>query len=216
MALAEHTDLMAPLTEFVVRTAARDLVQWLHIDPELQVAVNVSAQTLHDLEFPKFVTGVLAAINLPPRALEIEITENAVLAHPDRARAVLQTLSHAGVRITIDDFGTGFSSLANLRQLPVQEIKIDRSFVRDMALDQDDHTVVRAVVDLAHRLGLTAVAEGVETEECLEQLRAIGCDAAQGYLIAPPMPAGDVEAWLLARKSPVEPVPNAAPMVVPA
>ena len=124
---------MGPLTEFVVRTAARDLARWLHVDPELQVAVNVSAQNLHDLDFPKFVARTLAETDLPPRALEIEITENAVLAHPDRARAVLQTLSQAGVRITIDDFGTGFSSLANLRQLPVQEIKIDRSFVRDMA-----------------------------------------------------------------------------------
>jgi diguanylate cyclase (GGDEF)-like protein len=216
MALAEHTDLMAPLTEFVVRTAAHDLTRWLHVDPELQVAVNVSAQNLHDLEFPKFVARTLAATGLPPSALEIEITENAVLAHPDRARAVLQTLNRAGVRITIDDFGTGFSSLANLRQLPVQEIKIDRSFVRDMAIDPDDHTVVRAVVDLAHRLGLTTVAEGVESQECLDQLRAIGCDAAQGFLIAPPMPACEVEPWLLDRRSPLEPVMTEAPTVVPA
>jgi diguanylate cyclase (GGDEF)-like protein len=215
MALAEHTDLMGPLTEFVVRTAARDLAQWLHVDPELQVAVNVSAQNLHDLEFPKFVRSALDETNLPPRALEIEITENAVLAHPDRARAVLQTLSDAGVRITIDDFGTGFSSLANLRQLPVQEIKIDRSFVRDMAIDPDDEIVVRAVVDLAHRLGLTTVAEGVETEECLEQLRAIGCDAAQGYLIAQPMPAADVEQWLRDHSTPSEPV-RTHQVVVPA
>jgi diguanylate cyclase (GGDEF)-like protein len=216
MALAEHTDLMAPLTEFVVRTAARDLVQWLPVDSELQVAVNVSAQNLHDLEFPKFVARILAETDLPSRALEIEITENAVLAHPDRARAVLQTLSQAGVRITIDDFGTGFSSLANLRQLPVQEIKIDRSFVRDMARDPDDHTVVRAVVDLAHRLGLTTVAEGVETQECLDQLREIGCDAAQGFLIARPMPARDVERWLLEHKSFSEPARTAVAMVVPA
>ena len=216
MALAEHTDLMGPLTEFVVRTAARDLARWLHVDPELQVAVNVSAQNLHDLDFPKFVARTLAETDLPPRALEIEITENAVLAHPDRARAVLQTLSQAGVRITIDDFGTGFSSLANLRQLPVQEIKIDRSFVRDMALDADDHTVVRAVVDLAHRLGLTTVAEGVETQECLDQLREIGCDAAQGFLIARPMPAGEVERWLLDHRASGVAVRRAPAMVVPA
>ena len=176
----------------------------------------MSAQTLHDLDFPKFVARTLAETDLPPRALEIEITENAVLAHPDRARAVLQTLSQAGVRITIDDFGTGFSSLANLRQLPVQEIKIDRSFVRDMALDPDDHTVVRAVVDLAHRLGLTTVAEGVETQECLDQLREIGCDAAQGFLIARPMPAGDVERWLLEHRAPSVAVRRAPAMVVPA
>ena len=217
MPLAEHTDLMGPLTEFVVRTAAADLVRWLHVDPDLQVAVNVSAQNLHDLDFPKFVARHAGRDRSPATArLEIEITENAVLAHPDRARAVLQTLSQTGVRITIDDFGTGFSSLANLRQLPVQEIKIDRSFVTDMAIDPDDHTVVRAVVDLAHRLGLTTVAEGVETHECLEQLRAIGCDAAQGFLISRPMPAHEVEPWLLDRRSDREPVRTAAAMVVPA
>jgi diguanylate cyclase len=197
MSMAEHTDLMAPITEFVMQRAANDLSEWLRINPALRVAVNVSAQNLHDLEFPKLVKATLEATGLSPDAFEIEITENAVLAHPDRAKAVLQTLHQTGVRITIDDFGTGFSSLANLRQLPIQVIKIDRSFVRDMVIDADDHTIVRIVVELAHRLGLTTIAEGVESIECLDELRSLGCDAAQGYLIARPMPAEDVAAWLI-------------------
>jgi diguanylate cyclase (GGDEF)-like protein len=196
MPMAEHTDLMRPITAFVVNQAASDLAGWLQFDPTMRVAINVSAQNVHDLEFPKLVRDTLATHAVPAVAFEIEITENAVLAHPDRAMVVLDTLHETGVRITIDDFGTGYSSLANLRRLPVQTIKIDRSFVGTMMVDPDDRIIVRSVSDLARSLGLNTVAEGVETVECLDELRAIGCDAAQGYLISRPMPAPAVEEWL--------------------
>jgi diguanylate cyclase (GGDEF)-like protein len=200
MPMAEHTDLMSSITEFVVYQATRDLAAWLVTNPHLTMAVNVSAQNVHDLEFPKMVIAALAAHDVSAGALEIELTENAVLAHPDRARVVLNSLSQSGVRITIDDFGTGYSSLANLRQLPVQSIKIDRSFVGTMMSDPDDRIVVQSVADLARSLGLRTIAEGVETLDCLEELRRIGCGAAQGYLIARPMPSRDVTVWLAARQ----------------
>jgi diguanylate cyclase (GGDEF)-like protein len=198
MPLAEHTDLMGPITRFVVDRAAGDLAEWLRNDPTLRVAVNVSAQNLHDLDFPKFVSETLQRHAVPEDQFEIEITENAVLAHPERAHVVLDALTRSGVRVSIDDFGTGYSSLANLRSLPVTAIKVDRSFVTDMMTDADDRIVVRSVIDLGCSLGLIVIAEGVETDECLVELERMGCHAAQGWAIARPMPAAEVPTWLAA------------------
>jgi diguanylate cyclase (GGDEF)-like protein len=196
MPLAEHTDLTGPITEFVLRRATRDLASFLEVAPDLRVAINASAQNFHDLTFPQAVMSAIAAAGLASDRLEIEITENAVLAHPERTQAVLAALGDSGVRLAIDDFGTGYSSLANLRKLPVGAIKIDRSFVRDLMVEADDHAIVRSVIDLARNLGLATVAEGVEGLDCLQTLRGLGCDRAQGFLIARPMPAAQLREWL--------------------
>jgi EAL domain-containing protein (putative c-di-GMP-specific phosphodiesterase class I) len=195
MPLAEHTELMQPLTDLVVEMALEDCARWRHAGITTSVAVNASAQNVHDLEFPKRVASELARAGLPPESLEIEITENTVMSHPDRTMAVLADFKAAGVRVSLDDFGTGYSSLANLRNVKIDAIKIDRSFVRDVASDRDDHEIVRCIIDLARNLSLKTTAEGVETPEAWQALRMLGCTTIQGFLIARPMPASELLQW---------------------
>jgi EAL domain-containing protein (putative c-di-GMP-specific phosphodiesterase class I) len=160
------------------------------------VSVNLSPRNLIDADLAADVRRILADAGLPPRALIVEVTESAVTADGQRAQAILGELRDAGVRVAIDDFGTGYSSLTRLRQLPVDEIKLDRSFVSRIEHDEDDRAIVRSVIGLAHDLGLAVVAEGVETRGCWEWLARHGCDEAQGYLMGRPMPLEDLEASL--------------------
>jgi EAL domain-containing protein (putative c-di-GMP-specific phosphodiesterase class I) len=155
--------------------------------PDLTVAVNLSVRNLLDVEMPDDIRRLLATHDLPASALELEITESALLADPVRTNGVLQELHRIGVGISIDDFGTGYSSLSYLRRMPVDELKIDRSFVTDMAHDENAALIVRSTIDLGRNLGLRVVAEGVESREVWEQLAALGCHVAQGYFFGRPV-----------------------------
>src|SRR5688572_30538045 len=195
--VAEHTGLVNPLTSFVLDRALSD---WpLSARPEgCCVAVNVSPRSLHHAAFPGRIRELLETHGVPAQSLTIEITENLVMSDPDGSARCLDELHEMGVRLVIDDFGKGYSSLSYLRRLPVDEIKIDRSFLRGLA-DGEDDTLVRCIIDLAHNLGMTAVAEGVETEAVFAQLVELNCDAAQGYYICRPASVQDTQAWITAR-----------------
>nr|WP_276612243.1 bifunctional diguanylate cyclase/phosphodiesterase [Kineococcus vitellinus] len=199
LALAEHSGLMRPLTRAVLRLALRQAADWWRAGHELSVAVNLSASDLLDAQLPTRVQELLAAAGLPARALELEITETVLVADPVRAHQVLRALRALGVRIAVDDYGTGYSSLSYLQDLPVDDLKLDRSFVVRSAGDERSAAIVRSTTALAHALGLRITAEGVESEEVLTQLRAAGCDAAQGYHVARPQPADVFTAWFSAR-----------------
>ena len=194
--LAEHTGLIRPLTAHLLRTAACQASLWKQAGRPMTVAVNLSARSLHDGAILQEVSSVLADSNLPPSLLRLEITESSIMADPLRARRVLQQLDDMGIRLSIDDFGTGYSSLAYLQDLPVSEIKIDQSFVAHLVERAGDQVIVRSTIDLARNLGLTSVAEGVETAAALDWLTAAGCDHAQGFFIARPMTAAALDEWL--------------------
>jgi predicted signal transduction protein with EAL and GGDEF domain len=196
MPAAEHTDLMGPVTEAIVHMAVRDAIRWRRHFPSVRVAVNTSARNMSDLGFPTFIERVLATHHGSAEMLELEITENTVTNQPERTRAVLHSLAELGVRLSIDDFGTGFSSLAHMRTLPVDAIKIDRSFVTNIADSLDDQIIVQSIIELAHNLGMETVAEGVETTAATEFLHRFGCNSMQGFLIARPMPLREAMAWM--------------------
>jgi diguanylate cyclase (GGDEF)-like protein/PAS domain S-box-containing protein len=196
---AERTGLMAPLARYVIDEALRQRREWRRIGHELTVAVNVSMRNLLDAAFPADVAALLERRRAPASCLELEITEHTAVADRFRAKAVLERLGGMGLRVAIDDYGTGYSSLAFLRRLPLHEIKIDRSFVRTMTTDRDDAVIVRSTIDLARNLGLRVIAEGVETAEIYDALVELGCDSAQGHHLSPPVPAHELTAWLADR-----------------
>jgi EAL domain-containing protein (putative c-di-GMP-specific phosphodiesterase class I) len=189
-----------PLTRWVLETATVQCAQWLREGFEFGVAVNVSARSLLDDELPRVLRRLLTATGLPARHLTLEITESAIMEDPDKALEVLIGLYALGVGLSIDDFGTGYSSLGYLRKLPASEVKIDKSFVLEMHRNHDDATIVRSIIDLAHNLGVDVVAEGVETQEVWDQLRVLGCDAAQGYLFSRPLEPDRLARWVRARE----------------
>ena len=207
--VAEHTGLIRPLTSFVLATAIRQAAAWRNGGRELAIAVNLSARNLHDGGIIHDVPTNLAHHSLPARLLRLEITESSIMADPLRARRTLEQLHDMGVSLSIDDFGTGYSSLAYLQNLPVSEIKIDRSFVMNLVDNGADQAIVRSTIELAKNLGLTSTAEGVETEETMQWLRAAGCDQAQGYHIARPMTAEALTKWLDGRNPDPSPGPKA-------
>ncbi len=194
--LADQHALMHDLTLAVIDRALRQQRAWRRTGIELKVAVNVSAADLLDADFPGQVAAQLQAHGTSANTLQLELTESTVMREPGRVLDTLAQLSELGVALSLDDFGTGYSSLALLKRLPVQELKIDRSFVMDLLSDRDDAVIVRSTVELGRSLGLRVVAEGVETLEHLERLRYFGCHLAQGYLISRPLPAVHVAAWL--------------------
>jgi diguanylate cyclase (GGDEF)-like protein len=193
--LAEHTPLIRPLTRFVVNAALEQCARWRDAGRMLTVAVNISARNLLDEHFVEEVQELLAHWQVPASCLELEVTESAIMADPDRARRILTRLAGCGVTLSIDDFGAGYTSLAQLKDLPVHQLKIDRSFVAPMAADPSNALIVRSVVELGHNLGLTTVAEGVEDAATCDSLGAMGCDVAQGYYVCRPMAADQLEAW---------------------
>jgi len=213
--LAEHTGLMRPLTLWVLETALRQSGNWREQGLDIAIAVNLSAANLTDVSLPDDVEQLLRRFAVPPGRLTLEITESTAMADPARASAVLRRLGEIGAGLAIDDFGTGHSSLAYLRSLPVNELKIDRSFVINMAADPGDAVIVRSTIDLGHNLGLRVVAEGAEDESALRWLSDHGCDLVQGYGISPPLPASELPGWLDhwradARSHDIEPGPEAA------
>jgi diguanylate cyclase (GGDEF)-like protein len=194
--IAEHTGLIRPLTSWVLNEAVAQVHDWNRLGLSLSVAVNLSVRALMDGGLPDEVASALDRESLDAAQLILEITESTIMADPQRAISILRRLSDNGVSLAIDDFGTGYSSLAYLKRLPVNEVKVDRSFVMNMSTDADDAVIVRSTVDLARNLGLRTVAEGVEDAAAWDSLRVLGCDAVQGYHLARPMPATDFRPWL--------------------
>ena len=199
--LSEQTGLIKPLTLWVLDESAKQSKEWLSNDIKLCVAVNLSVYNLQDLDFIDEVKKTLEKYDLKPEYIRMEVTESTMMANPQNAVQVLTQLDEMGVKIAIDDFGTGFSSLAYLKQLPVDELKIDKSFVIDMTESEDDAVIVRSTIDLAHNLGLKVVAEGVESREAWNILEILGCDLAQGIYMGSPMTTSDLEIWLEDRTS---------------
>ncbi|GGJ98431.1 bifunctional diguanylate cyclase/phosphodiesterase [Pilimelia anulata] len=194
VAVAEHTGQLSRLTEAVLKEGLRRCRQWADAGRPLNVAVNLSSRTLVDATFPDRVERLIREFEVDPARVTFEVAEDG--GAPDRPMPTLQRLHEIGVQLSVDDFGTGYSSLSYLRRLPVQEVKIDRTFVQGMATDPGDLAIVRAVVDLARHFGLTVVAEGVESELTLNLLREMGCDVGQGFLFSRPLPYERLEAWL--------------------
>ena len=194
--LAERAGLINPLTEVVLRGGLSWCRRWHDLGRDLTVAVNVSVTSLVDRRFATQVAALLAEFGLPPSALTLEITESALMAERDRCFTVLAAIHDLGVRISIDDYGTGYSSLAYLQDLPVDELKLDRVFIARMDRDPRTAAIVTSTIWLAHSLGLPLVAEGVETSAALEALTVAGCDFGQGYLIARPLGPDEVVPWL--------------------
>jgi EAL domain-containing protein (putative c-di-GMP-specific phosphodiesterase class I) len=193
--LVEQTGLIGPLTLRTLDLALAQARAWADARAPVTVAVNTSARNLHNPDFPTEVAERLQLHGVPPERLELELTESAVMANPALAREVLDELTGLGVRIVLDDFGTGYSSLAHIRRLPVRELKIDRSFVLGLGSSEHDEVLVRTMIELAANLGLRVVAEGVETAAAWQRLAELGCDAAQGYHIARPAPAAELDLW---------------------
>ena len=198
--LAEHTGLIRPLTRHVLNQALRQCRLWLDSGMRIGMAVNISGRDLIDINLPDEVAELLERWDVEPSLLELEITENTILTDPIRARAVLTRLSEIGVSLAIDDFGSGHSSLGYLKRLPVDVLKIDRSFVMGMGKDENDAIIVRSTIDLGHNLGLRVVAEGVEDAASWDKLIELRCDTAQGYHLGRPVPAAELERQLVARR----------------
>jgi len=197
--LAERTGAIGDLTRWVLDTALAQSRAWRDAGRDLTMAVNLAAPNIVDEALPELVRARLARWRVPGDRLECEISEHTVMADPNRAIAVLERLRALGVRLSLDDFGTGHSSLTYLKRLPIDEVKIDRSFVIGMAEDADDAAIVRSTIDLARHLGLTVVAEGVESAAILHDLAELSCDVAQGFHLSPPLPVAALDAWLAAR-----------------
>jgi len=198
--LVQQTGLIKPLTRYVIDAALRQARAWAAEGWDLSIAVNLSTRNLLDVEFPDQVAELLRRHGVDPSRLELEITESTMLEDPPRTRVILERLSAMGIRLSIDDFGTGYSSLAYLKRLPVDEIKIDRSFVMNMVDDEDDATIVRSTIDLGRNLGLEVVAEGVESGPIWDRLSDLGCTVAQGYFLSRPLPADQLTPWLEQRQ----------------
>ena len=194
--MIEQTGLIGPMTRVVLEQAVEQCARWRRAGHDLSVAVNLSVRNLLDRNLPSAVDRVLAEHHLPPEALQLEITESMVMSDPERVLATVTRLNALGVRLSVDDFGTGYSSLVNLRQMPIDELKIDRSFVSPMLRGESDLIIVRSTINLGHDLGLRVIAEGVEDEPTLARLARLGCDLAQGYHVSRPLPATGFTDWL--------------------
>jgi diguanylate cyclase (GGDEF)-like protein/PAS domain S-box-containing protein len=194
--MVEQSGLIQPFTLWVLEEVIQQIERWAQNDIHLGVAINLSTRNLLDLRLPGTIARLLETHRVDPALLTLEVTESAVMSRPEQALKILEQLHAMRLNLSIDDFGTGYSSLAYLKKLPVQELKIDQSFVSGLARNDNDSVIVRSTIDLAHNLGLRAVAEGVESQEVLDVLTNLGCDAAQGFHIGRPMPALELERWM--------------------
>lgn len=195
IALAEHTGLIDQLTIWIFHKTLTQLVEWHQDGREVSMSINLSARNLHDERLADFLGGMLEDWKVQPDWLTLEITESAIMIDPEQALAVVQRFHDMGVRLSLDDFGTGHSSLGYLKRLPIDELKIDKSFVFNMTEDQDDAVIVRSTIELAHNLGLKVVAEGIESEQHVQLLRGLGCEVGQGFHFSRPLPADEVTKW---------------------
>jgi diguanylate cyclase (GGDEF)-like protein/PAS domain S-box-containing protein len=195
--LAEQTGLIKPLTYWVLNTAMSQYANWSKLGLDIAIAVNLSAKNLDDDDLPDMIAKKLEYWSVPAEDLILEITETSIISDPAKALEVLTRLDDMGITLSIDDYGTGYSSLAYIKKLPVDEIKIDRSFVANIILNHEDAVIVKSTIDLAHALGMRIVAEGVEDKETAERLRLLNCDYVQGYYFSRPLPVDQVTSWFL-------------------
>lgn len=195
----ETTGSIDTLLKHVLHIVLAQVADWRRRNMRISAAVNLSVRNLSGPNFPQVIRAALELHDVPPELLTFEITESSVMADPERSLPILRELHSMGIQLSVDDFGTGYSSLAYLRRLPIDEIKIDKSFVQGMVTDLGDHAIVRAIIDLGHSLGLRVIAEGVEEEAARDALKALKCDELQGFLLARPMPIEKLEAWLATR-----------------
>ncbi len=204
---AEQTGLIEPLTHWAFETALAAVADWRRRDFGLGIAINLSTRNLHEKALPEQLARSLAKWSVEPAWITLEITESAIMVDPESALRVVERIHDLGVRLSIDDFGTGYSSLAYLKRLPVDELKIDKSFVMQMTENESDSVIVRSTVDLAHNLGLAVVAEGVECDQHVGLLHSLGCDLGQGYHFSHPLPAEKLADWLASSKFGFGPAP---------
>jgi diguanylate cyclase (GGDEF)-like protein len=193
---AEHTGFIRVITQRVIEHALRQQRAWQEAGVELTVSINISARDLFIPKLPASLAKLMMTYGVPPQCLLLEITESSIMADPQGALNILNELHGMGLRLSVDDFGTGYSSLAYLKKLPISELKIDKSFVTNMENNRDDTIIVRSTIDLAHNMGLTVVAEGVENQATWEMLHALGCDFLQGYYVSRPLPAKELLQWV--------------------
>ncbi|MEM9100754.1 MAG: EAL domain-containing protein [Pseudomonadota bacterium] len=194
---AEQSGQIKPLSNWVLKTAAKQYQEWQAQNINLSIAVNISAQDINDDDFFNHFYQVVKKHNLPHHAITLEVTESAVVQDVEKAIQVLKTFKNQGTHLSIDDYGTGYSSLAQLKHLPLHELKIDKSFVQQLPNNADDAIIVQSTIELSHNMGLSVVAEGVETQEAMDWLRKNACEFAQGYFISRPLPADKFNRWLL-------------------
>jgi EAL domain-containing protein (putative c-di-GMP-specific phosphodiesterase class I) len=211
--IAEETGLILPIGEWVIREACRQARAWqLSGMTFLRVAVNVSPLQFHQSNLLALIREALGEFSLDPSYLELELTETTLMTQVERTAQILERLSTMGVLVTIDDFGTGYSSMSYLRRFPIDKLKIDRSFIRDLTANADDASIVRATISLAHALRLKVVAEGVETAAQLDMLRQMGCDQYQGFHRSPAVQAGEVERIVRDAQAQLRPLTETAAM----
>jgi EAL domain-containing protein (putative c-di-GMP-specific phosphodiesterase class I) len=194
--VAEQLGMITSITNWVLVTALRQCKQWSHEGISIPVSVNVSARSFQNPRLLEKIEWALQEADVSGECLEIEITEATLMQDLDRAADVLNRLSESGVTIAIDDFGTGYSSLSYLKRLPIHTLKIDQSFIMDVAFDQQDVAIVRSIIDLGHNLGYKVVAEGVENSMAWDVLNKLGCDTAQGFHISKPLAENHFSSWL--------------------
>jgi len=194
--IAERTGIIRKLTLSVAKQAMHDCKKWHDMGYDIMIALNISTHCLQDQSFPKKLNQILQATGISPYSIELEITETALMQDFDSARHMLQQFNQAGFNISIDDFGTGFSSLAYLKELPVNTLKIDKSFIFDMDSNEDDMAIVQTIIELAHNFNCKVIAEGVENKRTLEQLKKLGNNIAQGYFFSRPLPFKEINQWL--------------------
>ena len=206
--LVEEAGLMHDLTIAVLEQALDQLAVWAAAGRALPVAVNLSPSSLVDIDLPRRISTMLSDRGLPPSLLVVEITEDVLMGDPTHAKTVLQRLRQSGIQVAVDDFGTGYSSLAYLRDLPIDELKLDRSFIERMVGDERSLAIVRSAIHLAHSLGMRMVAEGVEDESAASELSDAGCDQAQGFLYSEALPPSELDTWLAAHALRIAPVPH--------
>lgn len=199
ISIAEQTGQIKALTRWVFTTALAQYNTWQTLNLDINIAVNISAENLKEVDFHQFICQSLVNANVPPEKVTLEVTESSVVEDPQAAIKLLSEFKQHGMKISIDDYGTGYSSLAQLKQLPVHELKIDKSFVQRLEQDEDDQIIVRSTIELAHNMGLHVVAEGIEDEYSLNWLAEHGCELAQGYYISKPKPASELTPWLLSK-----------------
>lgn len=193
--IAEYSNQIDNLTDWVICTAFRECTELMNME-NLRFSINLSTKNLQDEGLPSRIAGFIDKYGVSPSLLTLEITESAVMSHPVKAREIMESLSEMDIKLSVDDYGTGFSSLGYLKMLPVNELKIDKTFVMNMLEDESDEIIVRSTIELAHNLGLEVVAEGVENEKTLRQLRELNCDTAQGYHISRPVSINELGIWL--------------------
>jgi diguanylate cyclase (GGDEF)-like protein len=212
ISVAEQTGLIRDVTAYVLAESLRQCRAWHDLGHEVSVAVNISDRVLHDVDLPRVIAGLLGDADVPAERLMLEITENMIMTDPERSIAALHALRSLGVRLSVDDYGTGQASLSYLKRLPVNEMKIDKAFITRMADDPRDVEITRSTVHLAQRLGLDVVAEGVETAEVAALLHSMGCPSAQGYYYSRPLPPDELLTWLHRTQTP-KPGRSVAPTI---